>query len=968
MNRKKIALELAFVGVIALITLFVALIGFITDYLWFDELGYVSVFLKKLVTQLEIGIPGFIVITIFSYIYLKCMKRSYFKKVNSRTETNEKRLNKITWAISAVFGFILSLTLVNKLWFEILQFINSTDFSLSDPLFGLDISFYVFKLQFIKDINAMILGITIAFAIMTFVYYFILMFMRKPLIIEVAPEPGDEDNYEEEDTFEGSTINDSFAGSMNNMFGRLFKKGKNFTQNAQKTKSRFEGDGGFERLMKFASKQVITIGVVFFLMVAVNFFLRQFDLLYSNTGVLYGAGYTDVNITLWVYRALCLLSIIAALNFAIGISKKQFKKILTVPVLMIAVGALGTGAAGLIQNWVVSPDEIAKESTYLERNIEYTQAAYGLKDVNVKSFSAANTLTADDLENNQETLSNIRINDFEPAEKFYNQTQSIRQYYSFNDVDVDRYMINGDYTQTFLSAREIDETKIREEWLNKHLKYTHGYGVTLSRVDQVTDSGQPDMLIDSIPPVSQVEEIDITRPEIYFGELASNYLLVNTDEEEFDYPDGDSNTYTTYEGSAGISLNPINRLMFAIREKSIKLLVSTNVSSDSKIIINRNITQRIQEIMPYLSYDSDPYIVTADGGLYWIIDAYTVSSNYPYSEPYSKDSSVNYIRNSVKVVINAYNGETNYYLVDEGDPIAKTYKKIYPDLFKDFDQMPESLQAHIRYPNVMFNIQANVYKRYHMNDVKVFYQGEDLWDISNEIYGTEEVVMSPNYYIMKLPGESAAEFVNSIPYTPKDKKNMTGLLVARNDGEHYGELVLYQLPKSKIIYGPMQIEAQIDQNPEISKEFSLWNSSGSTYTRGNMFVIPIEESLLYVEPVYLEATNSSIPEVKRVIVAYGDRIAYESTFNAALDALFGSDLEKNKDSQQTDTNADSNTGVLTQNELIFKASEAYNNAQSAQKSGDWAGYGRYLSELEKYLNLLSNNASASEAQAAAEAE
>ncbi|MFR4018792.1 MAG: UPF0182 family protein, partial [Clostridia bacterium] len=571
-----------------------------------------------------------------------------------------------------------------------------------------------------------------------------------------------------------------------------------------------------------------------------------------------------------------------------------------------------------------------------------------------KEFAASNDLTGEDISNNDETISNIRINDYEPAKTFYNQTQSIKQYYSFNDVNVDRYNINGEYTQTFLSAREIDENSINDTWLNKHLKYTHGYGITLSRVDKITASGQPDMLIGGIPPVSDVDEIKITRPEIYYGELTNNYVLTNTSEEEFDYPDGNENKYTTYEGDAGIKLNPLNRFMFAVKERSLKLLVSGNVKSSSKILINRNIKERVKQIMPYLEYDKSPYMVTVDGKLYWIIDAYTYTNRYPYSEPFSDTSDTNYIRNSVKVVIDAYNGTTDYYIVDDTDPIAQNFKKIYPDLFKDIKDMPEGIKAHIRYPSTLLNIQAQVYQRYHMNDVKVFYQNEDLWQISSEIYGTEEQTMSPNYYIMKLPGEDSAEFVNSIPFTPKDKKNLMGLFVARNDGGNYGELILYQMPKSQTVYGPMQIEAQIDQNTEISKEFSLWNSSGSKYSRGNMFVVPIEDSLLYIEPVYLEATNSSIPEVKRVIVVYGDNIAYEATLAEALNSMFGEgSAYEREDSGNTDTTSGGNGDELSQTEIIKRAQDAFDNAQNAQKNGDWAKYGEYLNELDKYLNMLS---------------
>lgn len=959
MKKKKLGIKGLITVILLLIALFLSLIGFITDFLWFKELGYVSVFLKKLITQLEIGIPTFIVITLLAYIYLKFLKRGYFKKVASTEVTNHRRLNLISWGMAVVFAVLVTFVSISRLWFEVLKFTNSTDFDISDPLFNMDVSFYIFKLAFIKELNQILIGIIIAFAILTLLYYVVLLSVRTPQMFEEKEESAEEERFD--GSFGGGqsgsgqgfdNVTDLFG-----KFGEAFTGRKRPIHKAPKKKKQFD-DKNFMQLVSIAEKQLIIVGVLFFVMVGVNFFLKQFDLLYGHTGAVYGASFTDVNITLWMYRILMVLSVIAAVAFGAGIVKRRFKTAVTVPVLMIVVGLLGTGAGVLIQNFVVSPDEINKESKYLEHNIEYTRYAYDLNDVQVKPFAAKNDLTSEDIQNNMETISNIRINDYEPAEKFYNQTQSIRPYYTFNDVDVDRYMINGEYTQTFQSAREIEEGKVNDTWINKRLKYTHGYGLTLSRVDKVTASGQPDMLIGNIPPVaiSDVEEIKITRPEIYFGEKTQNYVLVNTNEKEFDYPDGEDNNnnrYSTYEGSAGIKLNLLNKTMFSIRERSLKMLVSSNLTSESRIIINRNIEDRVRDIMPYLEYDSDPYIVTADGKLYWMLDAYTTSSRYPYSEPFG-DTGMNYIRNSVKVVIDAYNGTTNYYLVDDKDPIANTYKAIYPKLFKDFEEMPESLQAHIRYPNVLFNIQANVYKKYHMTDVMVFYQREDMWDIADEMYGTKETAMTPNYYIMKLPGENSAEFVNSIPYTPKDKKNMTGLLVARNDGENYGNLVLYQLPKSRNIYGPMQIEAQIDQNTEISKEFSLWDSAGSNYSRGNLFVIPIEESLVYVEPIYLEAKNSSIPEVKRVIVAYKDKIAYESTLAEALNSMFGEgSAEESPESGGVGQQEGQKTPeTLSQTELAQKAQEALENAQNAQKDGDWAGYGKYLDELEKYLSQL----------------
>lgn len=941
------------IAVVIILGLFLSLIGFITDFMWFRELGYVSVFFTKLFTQIKIGVPTFVVVTFLAYIYLKFLKRGYFIKVSSDEPVNHGRLNLISWGLAAAYGAITTFFTVTKLWFDFLQFINSTSFGKKDPLFDMDISFYAFKLDFIEEVNQIVLVLLIAFAVLTVIYYSILLTVRTPKIFEEKAQTVDEE--EEQSQAQGGAGNG--FDNLNGMFGKFTeaftgKAGGGFKRPSRPRKS-FDNQN-LKMLVSIAEKQLIIVGVLFFLMVGVNFFLKQYDLLFGSTGAVHGAGFTDVNITLWMYRIIMVLAVFAAVGFAVGISRRHIKPAVVAPIIMIIIGVAGTGAALVVQNLVVTPDEINKESRYLERNIEYTQTAYGLNDVNKKEFAASNDLTGEDISNNDETISNIRINDYEPAKTFYNQTQSIKQYYSFNDVNVDRYNINGEYTQTFLSAREIDENSINDTWLNKHLKYTHGYGITLSRVDKITASGQPDMLIGGIPPVSDVDEIKITRPEIYYGELTNNYVLTNTSEEEFDYPDGNENKYTTYEGDAGIKLNPLNRFMFAVKERSLKLLVSGNVKSSSKILINRNIKERVKQIMPYLEYDKSPYMVTVDGKLYWIIDAYTYTNRYPYSEPFSDTSDTNYIRNSVKVVIDAYNGTTDYYIVDDTDPIAQNFKKIYPDLFKDIKDMPEGIKAHIRYPSTLLNIQAQVYQRYHMNDVKVFYQNEDLWQISSEIYGTEEQTMSPNYYIMKLPGEDSAEFVNSIPFTPKDKKNLMGLFVARNDGGNYGELILYQMPKSQTVYGPMQIEAQIDQNTEISKEFSLWNSSGSKYSRGNMFVVPIEDSLLYIEPVYLEATNSSIPEVKRVIVVYGDNIAYEATLAEALNSMFGEgSAYEREDSGNTDTTSGGNGDELSQTEIIKRAQDAFDNAQNAQKNGDWAKYGEYLNELDKYLNMLS---------------
>ena len=687
-------------------------------------------------------------------------------------------------------------------------------------------------------------------------------------------------------------------------------------------------------------------------MVAVDFFLNQFDLLHAHTGTVYGAGFTDVNVTLWVYRLIMAASVVGAVFFVIHMHKKEYKKLLRAPVAIVAIGIAGVVVAMIVQSLVVAPDEINTESKYLKNNIQYTQHAYDIDKVKVKSFPANESLDEQTIKDNSQTIGNIRINDYEPVQDFYNQTQSIRQYYEFHDVDIDRYNINGEETQTYLSPREIDENKISSTWLNRHIKYTHGYGAAVSQVDKVTASGQPDVVVKNIPPETNVDSLKITRPEIYFGELTNDYAVVNTNEKEFNYPDGNNNKYTKYKGNAGIRLTPLNRLLFSMREGSMQLLVSSNVNSRSRIIINRNIEERVKKIMPYLKYESDPYMTIVGGRLYWIVDAYTTSQYYPYSEPYSgKVGSTNYIRNSIKVTIDAYNGDVNFYVIDNEDPIAETYKKIYPDLFKNISTMPEGLREHIRYPNNMFKIQASVYEKYHMNQVKVFYQKEDLWDIAHQIYGTEEKQMDPSYYIFRLPGEKNAEFINMVPFTPKSKQNMTALMMARNDGENYGQLLVYKFPKSKTVYGPMQIEAQIDQNTEISKEFSLWNSSGSKYRRGDLFVIPIKDSLMYVEPVYLEASNQAIPEMKRVIVAYGDRISYSSNLEEALEDLFGGTYNSGPANASGGTES-RDSGKPSLKTLAKQARDEYDAALDAQKNGDWKGYGDHINKLSGYLDQM----------------
>lgn len=928
-HRPKKGLSFVVMVIVVILVLLIGCAGFLTNWMWFDSLGYEKVFWTKFLSQLEIGVPVFLAAMLLVRIYLKSLKKHYFIEVESHEIPDEKRLNKISWGMSVVFGLLVGLTAGASTWMDFRQFTNATSFGLKDPLFHLDISFYVFKLAFLTKANNIVLGIVVGVVIITLLYYGILMTVRTPDMFEREPE-GPET-----------------SGENAIPFTRKYRK-----KPSEKRTLDLNNDNMIQ-LLHIASGKLTLLGIVFYLMVAMDFLMRQFDLLHVHTGAVYGAGFTDVNVKLWVYRLIMVLSIVGAVTLCHHMHRKEPKKLVRIPIAIVAVGLLGGVVSFAVQNLLVSPDEINKESKYLERNISYTRHAYGLDNIKVEEFPAEQNLNRQAIRDNSQTITNIRINDYEPVQDFYNQTQSIRQYYDFNDVDIDRYNIDGEQTQTYLAAREINESKISSTWINRHLKYTHGYGAAVSRVDAVTASGQPDIIVKNIPPESEAKDIDITRPEIYFGELTNDYVIVNTDEQEFDYPNGNENSYSTYKGKAGIKLNLLNRILFSVREGSMKLLVSSNVNSDSRIIINRNIKDRVEKLMPYLSYEKDPYMTVVNGKLYWIVDAYTTSSYYPYSEPYSGEvGSTNYIRNSVKVVVDAYNGDTTFYVVDQDDPVARTYQKIYPTLFKDVKEMPEGIRKHIRYPNSLLKIQAGVYTKYHMDQVKVFYQDEDLWDIAHQIYGTEEKEMDPSYFIFELPDEKKAEFINMIPFTPKSKQNMTAIMMARNDGNRYGQLLVYKFPKNKTVYGPMQIEAQIDQNTEISKEFSLWNSSGSKYRRGDLFVIPINNSIMYVEPVYLEASNQAIPEMKRVIVAYGDKIAYESTLEDALADLFGEEENGGQSQSASASSGKNNSGKSNTKELIQKANEAYENAVNAQKSGNWKKYGDYLDELEKYLNQL----------------
>jgi uncharacterized membrane protein (UPF0182 family) len=598
---------------------------------------------------------------------------------------------------------------------------------------------------------------------------------------------------------------------------------------------------------------LIFLGGIIVLLLAWGYHLKVYGVLYSTQGPAFGASYTDVHIKVLAYKVLIIVSLGFALVLFVNAFKFRAKSIwLSGGIWIGAVLVLATLLPMLVQKFVVNPNELAKESPYIAYNIDYTRKAYNLNRIKEVDFEVSDKLSLEDIKKHDVTIQNIRIWDERPLLQTYRQIQTIRLYYDFNNVDVDRYLINNQYRQVMLATRELVVNQLPPQantWVNRHLIYTHGYGLASSPVNEVTSEGLPRLFVKDVPP-SFEPDLKIERPEIYYGEKTDEYVLVKTKTEEFDYPKGDKNVYTIYQGKGGVPIRSFfRRLLFAIEFFDPQILFTTYLSPESRIMYNRRIGRRAGLIAPFLDYDGDPYVVVSGGKLYWIQDAYTTSDMYPYSRrsygPF-KNRGLNYIRNSVKVTIDAYNGDVTFYVIDEEDPIVKTYSGIFPDLFKPFSEMPADLKKHIRYPKDLFEIQVGTYTKYHMEDVQVFYNQEDLWQTPDELYADSRQVMEPYYIIIKLPGEKKEEFFLMSPFTPSKKDNMIGWLAARCDPPDYGNLLVYKLPKDKLVYGPMQIEARVDQQTEISRELSLWSQRGSRVIRGNLLAIPIGDTFIYV--------------------------------------------------------------------------------------------------------------------------
>ena len=886
-------------GIIILVALFVtALIiakplnAIYIDYLWFDSLTYGNVF--KTIIFAKIAISSVIFAIVFALIYGNLLIAKNSPQQAQRLVPDDifafegkdilhARLHKFAPLIALVLAFLFAREF-SHLWYNILAFLNKSQFNQTDPIFAKDISYYVFSLPVLKFTANWLKGLTIL-----------------TLMITAS----------------------SYILSGNIEFGRVEKLW----------------------VTEKAKKHILFIAAFIFLFQGITFLLEKHIILLAYSKNFAGVNYTLDHVNILFLNVLFALAIITAIA-CIVIAFKKNKNFWAVPVgaiaLMFVLYTFGIKIVSVaVDKFIVEPNELRLETPYIANAIDNTRKAMGLDKIQEKSFTAEGILTLRDLDNNRATIDNIRLWDNKPLLATYGQLQEMRTYYSLMDVDNDRYIIDGKYRQVMISVRELNYQKLPSSiWINERIIYTHGFGAVASNVNEFTPQGLPEFIVKDIPPRG-IKELKLDRPNVYFGELSANYAITNTKLKALDYPSGDKNVYANYKGKGGISVkNTLRKAMFALYFNTLKIFLSSDITGESKILMNRNIVKRVRIIAPFLNYDSDPYPVIHEGRIYWIIDAYTHSSNYPYSERIG--GTVNYIRNSVKVIINAYDGTTDFYTVDETDPILRTYKKFLPDLFKPLSQMPENLRKHLRYPREMFSIQAMAYLKYHMKDPKVFYNQEDLWDVPSQLYDRSQVIMEPYYNIMKLAGNPKEEYVLMLPFTPSKKDNMIAWLAARSDAPHSGELLLYRFPKEKLVYGPMQIEARINQDSDISEQFTLWGQKGTRVIRGSLMVIPVEKNLLYIEPVYLQAEIGKIPELRKVIVVLGEKIAMENTLNQALETVIKGTKQKSKKRGQ---------------EVTFspkKAQRLFLQAQKYLRQGNWAEYGKTVEELGEVLKRLAD--------------
>ncbi len=898
--RPQNSVKIVFYSVLVLIllTLFGG-ISLYADWLWFTEIGFQKIFTTIWSTMLLAGlIAGLAVFGITYFNLYICELLTKGKKI-PKPHRSEPRIigeNHIERPIDAdafIKKFTVPVLLVIAVlagffaagrWQTILQYIHQTPFGINDPIFSKDVSYYIFSVPFIQ------LLLSLGFLV---------------IIVSVL----------------SSAIRHYFKGAIS------FQR----------------GSWAADRSTTIHLSVLLAFG--FGLAALRIYFVQMPELLYSATGPLFGASYISIHAYLPFLKILSAISILAALAILFG-SLLSKRKALTIVVsafiLYFGASVIGGFLYPLaLEQIVVKPNELVKETPFIKHHIAATQKAWGLDTIEERDLGGESELTYEDIQNNPLTIKNIRLWDREPLLNTFGQIQEIRTYYDFISVDNDRYQLGEEYRQVMLSTRELNSESLPSRtFINERLTFTHGMGLTLGPVNEVTQEGLPVLWIKDLPPVSSIPSLAITRPEIYFGELSNEYIIVKTESKEFNYPSGEENIFSTYEGTGGVVLNSVSRkALLAWQLKSAKIILSNDITPESRILYFRNIYDRVRKALPFLRFDSDPYMVIADGRLKWIYDAYTTSNRYPYAQPVR--GGMNYMRNSVKVVIDAYDGDLQAYVAYPEDPLIQTFSKMFPGIFNDIQELPAALKGHIRYPEDLFAYQTALYRIYHMDQPQIFYNKEDQWEIP--AITEKEPIM--RHLIMKLPGEKEEEFILMIPFTPRKKNNLASWMVARSDGEHYGKLIVYRFPKQSLVFGPQQIMNRINQDPEISKQLSLWDQGGSQVIRGNLLVIPIEESLIYVQPLYLKAKGGKIPELKRVIVAYKNKIAMEETLDEALAAIFG---------RTPPTQEVREKSVVGEENLIKQAKEHYDRAQQALRDADWVRYGEEIQRLGEVLEQMAH--------------
>lgn len=847
-KRTKVALLL-----VALLLALTTSVGRYTDWLWFGSLGFQQVYLTRLAAQASLFLAGGLVFLLFFAANVGLAEGLARRAVALRAYPGSEMVRAWEGAFRlalVVGGLFLAFTLAGgagAAWEVVLRYLNATPFGTTDPLFDRNVAFFIFALPLYRFVQGWLVGLVVmTLLVVAAVYIFRVILPRLPL---------------------------SETGTIEQMPPVTWS---------------------LALLTRPIMAHLLLLAAAWLVLMAWGYRLDIYELVFSTQGAAYGAGYTDVHARWPVLNLLTGLAVLVALLLLVTpFFSRGWRLPLAGVALWVAASFLAGGFyPGFVQRFQVQPQELDRERSYIEHNIRLTRQAYALDRIQEVPLAGEEMVTPQEIAAHPATVRNIRLWDPEPLLDTYNQLQSIRLYYDFVGVDVDRYIIDGQYRQVMLSTRELVPERLPPEaqtWVNRRLQFTHGYGVAMSPVNELTPEGLPTFFVQDVPPRG---ELSITRPEIYHGEKTADYVIVRTRTPEFSYPRGEENVYTSYQGEIGVGVGSFfRRLLFAVRFGDINILLSDALQPDSLILYHRNIRERMEKIAPFLLLDRDSYIVAADGQLYWIQDAYTHSDRYPYAQPFGEGRTFNYLRNSVKAVINAHDGAVSLYIADPEDPIIRAWAGIFPDLFRPLDDMPSSLRAHLRYPQDLFAVQADLYRTYHMQDPRVFYNKEDLWTIPNEVYLDRTVPMAPYYVIMRLPGEPEEEFVLIRPYTPPNKNNMITWLAARSDGEHYGKLLALRYPKDRLVFGPMQVEARIDQDPAISEQLTLWGQAGSEVLRGNMIVIPVGQSNLYVEPIYLQAEAGRLPEMKRVVLASGNRVVMEPTVEAGLARLFGPEAE-----------------------------------------------------------------------------